>query len=298
MPSFRAILGVTRAPFLVLSITLVAAGSAASAYDGGFSLQSTLLALVGLVALHVAVNSLNEASDFRTGIDFETERTPFSGGSGTLPAGGMSYVGALVVGLSGVLVGVGVGVWFLQQYGLALLPIVLLGAVAVLGYSDFLARIGVGELFAGLGLGALPVLGTALVQDGRIGPAAIAVAFPAFFMTFNLLLLNEFPDEEADRAGGRKNLVLLFGRPAAARVYAGAALAVPATILAAVALGALPWICLPAVLPSLALMPALRWAFQLPHEPAPLPALGANVVWNLATNTLLAVCLAIAMVWV
>jgi 1,4-dihydroxy-2-naphthoate octaprenyltransferase len=38
------------------------------------------------VGVHVAVNALNEASDYKTGIDFNTERTPFSGGSGTLPA--------------------------------------------------------------------------------------------------------------------------------------------------------------------------------------------------------------------
>ncbi len=30
-------------------------------------------------------------------------------------------------------------------------------------------------------------------------PAAWSAALPAFLMTFNLLLLNEFPDEEADR---------------------------------------------------------------------------------------------------
>jgi 1,4-dihydroxy-2-naphthoate octaprenyltransferase len=37
-------------------------------------------------------------------------------------------------------------------------------------------------------------------------------------MTFDLLLLNELPDEEADRAGGRRNLVLILGRRAAALV--------------------------------------------------------------------------------
>ena len=91
--------GVARAPFLLLPPTLVAAGAAASAWDGAFSWSRTLLALVGLIALHMAVNILNEWSDMRTGIDLETERTPFSGGSGTLPAGGMSLKAALIFGL-------------------------------------------------------------------------------------------------------------------------------------------------------------------------------------------------------
>ena len=35
---------------------------------------------------HLAVNMLNEYFDFKSGLDFKTQRTPFSGGSGTLPA--------------------------------------------------------------------------------------------------------------------------------------------------------------------------------------------------------------------
>jgi 1,4-dihydroxy-2-naphthoate octaprenyltransferase len=83
-------LGVARAPFLLLPVTLVASGAAAAAYAGAFGWGPTLLALVGLVLLHAAVNALNEASDMTTGIDLRTTRTPFSGGSGTLPAGRLS----------------------------------------------------------------------------------------------------------------------------------------------------------------------------------------------------------------
>ena len=84
--SLAALAGVARAPFLLLPVTLVALGAAAAARDGAFSWSRSLVALLGLVALHVAVNAFNEASDFRSGIDLETRRTPFSGGSGTLPA--------------------------------------------------------------------------------------------------------------------------------------------------------------------------------------------------------------------
>ena len=63
--------GVARANFLLLPFTLVAVGAAAAAFDGDFNLFHTLLALVGLVGLHVAVNALNEVSDFRRGIDLD-----------------------------------------------------------------------------------------------------------------------------------------------------------------------------------------------------------------------------------
>jgi 1,4-dihydroxy-2-naphthoate octaprenyltransferase len=292
--TIEAVLGVARAPFLLLPVTLVAAGAAAGVYDGGFSWLNTVLALVGLIALHAAVNTLNEVGDMRTGIDMHTERTPFSGGSGTLPAGRMTTGQAQAFGLAMSGVGLLIGLYFLARFGWVLVPILVLGAISVLAYTDVLARIGLGEIFAGLGLGLLPVMGTAIVQGGRLGPAGVAAGIPAFLMTFNLLLLNEFPDEAADSAGGRRNLVLVLGRPGAALVYALAAIATPLSILVAVALGALPPVAIAAVVPSILLVTPLRWALSHTAEPVPLPALGVNVTWNLATNSLLALALFLA----
>jgi 1,4-dihydroxy-2-naphthoate octaprenyltransferase len=294
MPKLSAFAGVARVPFLLLPITLVASGAAAAAYDGSFNWPRTVAALVGLVALHVAVNVLNEWSDMRTGIDLHTQRTPFSGGSGTLPSGAISSGATLAFGLAAAAVGLAIGAWLVTQVGWVLLPVLIVGAVCVLAYTDLLARIGVGEVAAGLGLGGLPVIGTALAQNGTLGPAALAAAVPATLMTFNLLLLNEFPDEEADRAGGRRNLVILLGRRGAARTYAAAALLTPAAIVAAVAVGALPQYALVAVLPSALLKEPLHWAFTDPGSAVPIPALGANVGWNLATNVFLAASLALA----
>lgn len=294
MISAGAFLGVIRAPFLLLSVTLVASGAAAAAYEGAFLWTRTLVALLGLVALHAAVDALNEASDMRTEIDLRTRRTPFSGGSGTLPAGRMSERGARLIGHGAFVVGFCCGVWFLYRVGWILLPIFIAGAICVLAYTDLLARLCVGEVAAGLGLGALPVIGTAMVQDGTLGSAAAAAAVPAFLMTFNLLLLNEFPDEAADRHGGRRNLVLAFGRKSAALTYALAALLTPAAIVIAVGAGILPPPCALAALPSLLLVQPLRWAFRDTEKPVPVPALGANVIWNLVTNVALAVTLGFA----
>jgi len=286
--------GVARAPFLLLPPTLVASGAAAAAWDGSLSWRRTLLATVGLVALHMAVNIFNEWSDMRTGIDLHTERTPFSGGSGTLPAGGMGTKTAFWFGVSCSIVGLVIGVWFVQRIGWALVPIIIAGAVSVVAYTDVLARIGVGEAAAGFGLGAGPVIGVALVQNGEWSAAAAWVAIPAFCMTFNLLLLNEFPDEMADREGGRRSLVILLGRKTAAWVYATAAFLTPLAIVVGVVVGALPVLCLVALVPSLLLAKPLRWVFSDPESPVPIPALAANVVWNLATNTLLAVAIGTA----
>jgi 1,4-dihydroxy-2-naphthoate octaprenyltransferase len=286
-------LGVARAPFLLLPFTLVAAGAAAAAYEGAFGWGPTLLALVGLVLLHAAVNALNEASDMATGIDLRTTRTPFSGGSGTLPAGRLSVRATRVFAYGCAVIGGLIGGWFALRLGPMFALLMAVGAAAVLFYSDFFARIGVGEIFAGLGLGALPIWGAAWVQGQPPGPAALWAGVPGFFMTFNLLLLNEFPDEEADRAGGRQNLVLMLGRKGAAVVYAAAAVLTPASVVTAVVLRALPAQALAAAVPSLLLAKPLLWAFGDTRQPVPIAALGANVAWNLATNAVLALALAV-----
>lgn len=286
--------GVARGPFLALPVTLVAAGAAAAATEGAFSWSASLLALLGLLLLHAAVNAFNEASDMATGIDLHTVRTPFSGGSGTLPAGLLTVRAARVFAWTCAVAGGLIGIQFALHLDVLFVVLLALGAVSVLFYTAIFARSGLGELFAGLGLGLLPVWGAAWVQGQRPGAAALWAGVPAFFMTFNLLLLNEFPDEAADRQGGRRNLVLLLGRRGAALVYAAAALLTPATIVAAVALGVWPAWALAAALPSALLVKPLAWAFGDTARPVPLPAMGANVVWNLATNSVLAAALALS----
>ena len=294
MTDLKTYAALARAPFLLLPVTLVICGAAAAAYEGAAHWGPTLLALVGLVAVHIAVNALNEWSDMRRGIDLKTVRTPFSGGSGTLPAGKAPVEAALRLGLFFAAVGLAIGIWFLSQIGPAFLPFLLFGAVFVMGYTDVLARMGIGEIAAALGLGGLAVSGAAIVQEGVLGPVALAASVPAFLMTFNLLLLNEFPDEAADREGGRKNLVLLFGRRGAALIYALAALMVPVWIVGAVVAGPFPLWALAGVVPSVLLVQPLRWAFGDTSADVPIPALGANVTWNLATNTLLGIALLVA----
>lgn len=297
MSKIAAWAGVARAPFLLLPVTLVAAGAAAAAYDDRAFVLPSLLALVGLVALHAAVNAFNEASDMQTGIDLRTVRTPFSGGSGTLPSGALSVAGARGVGIVGSLVGLAIGAYFLVVVGWwPLAPIMVIGAVSVLIYTNVFARSGLGEIFAGLGLGLLPVIGAAVVQRGVIGPAAWAAGVPAFLMTFNLLLLNEFPDEQADRAGGRRNLVLLLGRRGAGWVYAIAVVLTPVSLLGAVLVGALPMTALVGILPTWFALPAVRWAVAGHAEPLPIPAMAGNVIWNLSTNVAVAIGLALA-IW-
>ena len=175
--------------------------------------------MAGLTLLHVSVNTLNEYFDYKTGIDLRTVKTPFSGGSGMLPAGLLQPSAVLKLGLICFGAAAVVGCYFLAVVGLILAPILALGALFTLGYTQLLTRVGLGEVAAGLGLGALPVVGAYLVHTGFYTADVFQAAVPPGILTFNLLFLNEFPDLEADRAGGRRNLVMLLGLGRASTVY-------------------------------------------------------------------------------
>ncbi len=56
----------------------------------------------------------------------------------------------------------------------------------------------------------------------------------------------------------------------------------------------LPPLALIAMAPFLLLGTPLRWVFRDPSQPVTHAALGANVVWNLATNALMAVALVVS----
>jgi 1,4-dihydroxy-2-naphthoate octaprenyltransferase len=215
------LLGPMRLPFLTLVPACVLLGVAVAAFDGGeLNATGIWLAMLGALAAGIAVNALNEYVDFRSGLDEQTVRTPFSGGSGTLPARPDLARPTLVMAWLSLGVVVAIGAWLLNEHGLTLLPIGVAGIALIVFYSTRIVRWPLVCLFApGLGFGTLMVLGTTLAAGGEITPTAFAASLVPLFLVNNLLLLNQFPDVEADRAVGRKTLPIAIGRRSAIDVY-------------------------------------------------------------------------------
>src|SRR5512140_758758 len=87
MNKLKLLLGPMRVPFLILTPACALLGLGSAVWTTGHvNVWHFLLALIGAVSAHISVNAFNEFFDFRSGLDAQTQRTPFSGGSGTLPA--------------------------------------------------------------------------------------------------------------------------------------------------------------------------------------------------------------------
>ena len=285
------VLGPMRVPFLLLALVCVLLGIAAAHYDGApLNLLHVLLALLGGVAAHVAVNALNEYDDFRSGLDLTTTRTPFSGGSGALPAHPDKAHYGLVIGLIAVAITVAVGVFFMLLHGWALLPLGLVGLLVVVAYTRWLTRSVVLCLLApGVGF-ALMTVGTAFVLTGDYGRTGLVASLVPLFLVSNLLLLNQFPDVEADAAAGRRHLMIVHGRQAGVRTYGALLVAAYIAAVAGWLAGVLPVWSLLALLTVAIALPTYRDAARhADNIPGLIPALGRNVILTLVTPTLLAV---------
>ena len=216
------ILGPMRLPFLVLPPVCVALGAAAAFWSGiELNLIYLALAFVGALSAHISVNAFNEYYDFNSGLDFNTRPTPFSGGSGTLPKNPEKAHYALITAWATLAVTFFIGIYFLFIKGVWLLPLGLIGIIDIVVYTRWLTKRPLICLIApGLGFGPLMVMGTNFVLSGSYSWTAFMASLVPFFLVSDLLLLNQFPDVEADKGVGRKHLPIVIGRKASVKVYA------------------------------------------------------------------------------
>lgn len=289
--NLRTLWQTTRPPFLVLTLVCVALG-ASSALASGQPLDVVVACLVLIAALcvHISVNALNEYQDFRSGLDLTTVRTPFSGGSGALPAAPTQARAVLVMALLALVIAIGIGVYLLMHSDARLFGIGAAGCVLVLSYTPWLNRQPWLCLLApGTGFGLLMVPGTHLVLAGPGEPLPWALACIPFALVNNVLLLNQYPDRAADQRAGRRTFPVVYGVRASHVAYAAFALLAYGLLAALVLRGQLPalaWLALlPAVLSIYALWGALQHGEAIGQHPQ---FLAANVAAALLTPALLA----------
>jgi len=102
-------------------------------------------------------------------------------------------------------------------------------------------------------------------------------------------LLNEFPDVEADRKGGRRTLPIILGKARARLVYSALIIATYGWIIGGVAAGVMPAFSLVALLTLPLAAKAIQGSRQHDDESKLVPALGSNVMVVLLTQLLLGI---------
>lgn len=290
-----------RVNFLILAVLLVLIGVATVAMFPGsnkISILSIVLLTIGMVSAHSSVNLFNEYSDYNTGIDFNTNRSPFSGGSGMLPTGKTKPAAVLNAAIITLIISAAIGIYFAIVAHWSILALSIIGGLSIVFYTPFLAKIALGELIAGLSLGTLPVIGSYIALTATpdqslseiLPNGVIWLSIAPGILTALLLFINEFPDVEADIKGGRKHLVIIMGRKRAALLYVIGLVATFVSIIGCMIAGILSWWGILALLTiPVALKAGTTALKEYNNTPKLIPALGMNVITVLATDLLLAV---------
>jgi 1,4-dihydroxy-2-naphthoate octaprenyltransferase len=290
--TFKLLLANMRLPFLVLAPVCVLVGIGTAYWQtGSLNWFDVLLVLIGGVSAHICVNVFNEYFDFKSGLDAKTQPTPFSGGSGALPVHPEMVRATFWLAWGTFALTTLIGGYFVWLRGWQLLPVGILGLVLLVTYTIWWVYHPLLCLVApGLGFGVLMVMGTHFALTGFYSWTAFVASLVPTFLVSDLLLLNQFPDVEADRSVGRRHYPILVGRKTSLVLYGVLLLLAYLSIVVGVLLKLLPIYCLIALLTSILAWRAYRGVRGNEDSlPNIVPSMGMNVMVNLATPVLLAI---------
>jgi len=234
---------ITRVPFTSASIfpMLAIAAYYAGLGDGLFSVTSLLLAIFGVLLLHLSSNVFNDYFDVSDGTDeanneyFQPAGAAITGGSRAIELGIITLEKTKTVALSLLFSSLLVaGFLFYNIYNVTGATSNVEGALAVglsglfLGYFytarplRLVARRGLGELAIFFAFGPLLTLGTGYAISIETIEflssefyMLLSLGIPFGFLTTNILYINQFPDAVSDASTGKNHLVVTFGKKAA-----------------------------------------------------------------------------------
>jgi 1,4-dihydroxy-2-naphthoate octaprenyltransferase len=211
-----------RLPFLAGSIIPLITAAAFAFHRGSFSLLPLVIAIIGVGALHLGSNLLNDYYDSKGSDPINIKLTPFSGGSRVIQEKELQPNTILALSIVFFSIGIICGLWFTLWGRPYVLLIGLSGLLAGWAYSSppfSLMSHGLGETLIFFAFGPLITLGTYYVITNTLSWPAFVLGIPNGFLIMAVIWINQFPDYQADKKANKKNLVVRLGLSKARYVY-------------------------------------------------------------------------------
>ncbi len=215
------------------------------ASNGSFAPAYFALVLFAVIVNHVALNMTDDYFDFKHSVDKLKPggKNPYTGGSGTLSSGTLKPASMFKAFTVCYLMVVAVGLYLTFTRGLPILAFGLVGGFCAVFYTappiNF-GRRGLGELAMLVSFGPVIGLGAFYVQSQTLTVEAFLATLPMGIMLFSMIIINEIPDFEEDRAAGKLTLVARYGKKAGAKMYVASWLCTYGIIAVSVTLRLLP----------------------------------------------------------
>jgi 1,4-dihydroxy-2-naphthoate octaprenyltransferase len=264
----------SRAPFLSVGIFPLILGfilAWRSGYEGPFGLY--LLATGTVVLIMWMTYYLGEWNDLK-GDRLNRNFNRFSGGSRVLVDGVLPAWVSLVLGYGCLIGGTLAGLYLFLRYETGPWTLILGGIGIFFGFfysgKPFRwAYRGVGEILIGFCYGWLPIATGFYLFTGFFSHQVFLLSIPVGLSIFNVILINEFPDEEADRAIGKRTLVVRFGKERMADLYMGLSILTGLFFIKILMMfGRYPWLFVLSAIPILLILWNLRMAWQEAYREA------------------------------
>ncbi|MEA1987735.1 MAG: prenyltransferase [Pseudomonadota bacterium] len=297
LQNIKTVVMASRPNFLVLSFSVVLMATSVANFQGfSWSWWLFVMTIFGAVLAHAAVNLLNEFQDNQSGLDFITDKTPFSGGSGALQLNPQAAESVWNSFKAIVMVLILLGLLFVYLKGWQILPIGILGLAVIALYTSKITKSPLICLIApGLAFGPLMVVGSYFILTGEISALVVALSMVPFFLVNNLLLLNQVPDLNADKQVGRYNILMKIGVARAMYVFSAFVLLALFSLLISINYFDLPNITMLGLVGFVLAIPMIIIAVKYYDNLDKLmPALGMNVIINISIPALIALGLWLA----
>lgn len=223
----------------------VLGGLVSWASNGVFIPVYFALVLFAIIINHIALNMTDDYYDFKHAVDKAKpgEKNPYSGGSGTLSAGLIKPHSMFKAFTLCYLVTVAAGFYLTLSRGLPILAFGLVGVFCAVFYTAppvSFGHHGLGEIAMLVNFGSVIGLGAFYVQAQRFTAEAFLATLPTGIMLFSMIVINEIPDIEEDRAAGKLTLVARYGKKTGAKLYVASWICTYTVIVGSVAFRILP----------------------------------------------------------
>jgi 1,4-dihydroxy-2-naphthoate octaprenyltransferase len=193
----------------------------------------------------MALNMTDDYYDFRHLVDVfvMNGKNPYTGGSGLLSSGLIQPQKMRNVFITFYIIAIAIGVYLGVMRGVFILLLLVIGFFCAYFYTAPPIRFGyrgLGEVAQLLCFGPGIGIGAYYVQTQRISWEAFWGTLPFGIMLFSMITINEIPDYDEDRKGGKLNLVARFGREAGVWLFILSLLSAYGAIVAGVILKRIP----------------------------------------------------------